>query len=182
MRGLLVLLGLGALATFFFASTSAAQTVSDSTTQVPGTAPMSGSGIARGVGDNNPFNIKYVPANNWDGQTGSDGTFCVFNSPVKGYSAGFKLLFNWYSNYGLDTVSGIINRQAPPSENNTSAYIKYVAENLDVGPDDVLNIYDDDTLLSLANAMTSVEQGSLPWGQDVIAAGLADAKAAKGIA
>ena len=135
----------------------------------------------RGVQNNNPFNIKYNATNNWQGQTGSDGTFCIFDTAEDGYRAAFILVINWNQKYGLDTVTGIISKLAPSTENNTVAYIQDVANRLNVGPDDTLNMGDPNTLLNLGAAITNHEQGYLPWDTSVISAGLTDAFTAKGL-
>ena len=45
-----------------------------------------------------------------------------------GYRAIFKILFNYYRNYKLDTIRKMITRWAPPEDNNhTEAYIKTVS-------------------------------------------------------
>ena len=70
-----------------------------------------------------------------------------------------KLLRRNISVKRLNSVRKIIAVWAPPSENNTSAYIDFVARSMDVHPDDTLNA-DRDTLIALATAMTRVEQGT----------------------
>ena len=47
--------------------------------------------------------------------------------------------------HGLNTVEGIINRWAPPSENKTSAYVRR-RQNFGVRPGDVLNVREPETL------------------------------------
>ncbi len=45
------------------------------------TVQVVGVGVPRGIRNNNPLNIKWNAANNWNGQTGSDsGGFCIFNT------------------------------------------------------------------------------------------------------
>lgn len=52
-----------------------------------------GSVLPRGVRNNNPGNIKYNPANDWDGQTGSDADgFAIFSDPTYGLRAMFLTL------------------------------------------------------------------------------------------
>lgn len=77
---------------------------------------------------NNPFNIRYNAANNWQGQTGkTERGFVKFDTLSNGLRAGLKLLNTYVNGHNLNTVSKIINRYAPPSDNNpTENYIKYV--------------------------------------------------------
>lgn len=46
---------------------------------------------------------------------------------IYGYRAAFRLMHTYYYKYNLHTLEQIIKRFAPPFENNTSAYMNYVA-------------------------------------------------------
>ncbi|MEQ1977397.1 hypothetical protein ABLA76_16585, partial [Xenorhabdus sp. SGI240] len=81
--------------------------------------------MTRGIRNNNPGNIDYIPANKWQGQIGietgvKNSRFCLFESPEYGIRALMKLLTNYHKG-GHNSVSKMINRYAPNSENNTSA-------------------------------------------------------------
>lgn len=80
---------------------------------------------ALGLRLNNPLNIRYSPMNSWLGQIGEEKGFCKFDTLEHGYRAALVLLGN-YQRKGYDTISKIISRWAPLSENNTEAYIAYV--------------------------------------------------------
>ena len=69
-----------------------------------------------------------------------------------------KLLRRYINVKKRKTIRKVIALWAPPEENNTSAYIDYVARSMDVHPDDTL-CADRDTLIALATAMTRVEHG-----------------------
>ncbi len=56
--------------------------------------------------------------------------FCVFRSPEWGIRALVKIIQTYERKYSLDTVRGIINRWAPPVENDTGSYISQVAKAL----------------------------------------------------
>ncbi|WP_217627874.1 structural protein P5 [Vibrio scophthalmi] len=93
----------------------------------------------RGFRNNNPLNIDYNKANNWDGQIGietgvNNPRFAKFESMEYGVRAAAKLVQNYMRKYGLTTVHGIINRWAPSVENNTYAYSEHVAHKLGVSP------------------------------------------------
>ncbi|MEZ9439490.1 structural protein P5 [Vibrio atlanticus] len=93
----------------------------------------------RGFRNNNPLNIDYNKANDWDGQVGiekgvSSPRFARFSSMEYGVRAAAKLIQNYMKRYGLKTVYGIINRWAPSVENNTHAYAEHVAHKLGVSP------------------------------------------------
>lgn len=107
-------------------------------TEIPGSAPVGGGGAApRGIRNNNPGNIEDGPfARSLPGYTGSDGRFATFSTPEAGVNAGAQLLGS-YARRGLTTPAEIINRWAPPSDNNpTQAYAQYVAQRLGIGVND----------------------------------------------
>ena len=107
---------------------------------------------------NNPGNIRHT-AVYWQGEVTPPGdTFCSFLSLELGCRAMLKLLRRYINIKKLNTVRKIIAVWAPPAENNTAAYIDYVARTLDVHPDDTL-CANRDTLIALADAMTRVEHG-----------------------
>jgi hypothetical protein len=102
----------------------------------------------RGLRNNNPLNIR-LSKTKWLGQIkavptregleGSEKAFCVFESMAYGWRAAFRLLCHtYYGKYKLRTIRAIINRWAPPKENNTSNYIKHVAERTGISPDQEL--------------------------------------------
>ena len=82
----------------------------------------------RGKRNNNPGNIVYNKNNEWQGQTGHDGKFCVFSEPKFGVRALKILLTKSYPNAGKNTIEKIITSFAPSSDgNNTKQYIADVA-------------------------------------------------------
>lgn len=85
----------------------------------------------RGIRNNNPLNIR--KGNNWQGErpNQTDPAFEEFVSMEMGLRAGFKLLRNYIIGYGgkkekCNTIEAIVKRWAPPSENNTTAYIRTI--------------------------------------------------------
>ena len=74
---------------------------------------------------NNPGNIRYN--SNFKGCTGNDNGFCKFSSLGYGYRAILVILNTYYDKYKLRTIRGIVNRYAPPSENQTEYYISSVS-------------------------------------------------------
>ena len=56
-----------------------------------------------------------------------DASFCQFETMEYGWRAAFYLLTRtYYHKYRLYTIRDIISRWAPPSENDTGAYIQNV--------------------------------------------------------
>ena len=80
-----------------------------------------------GQKNNNPLNIRFNTANNWNGQIGQNKGFCVFSEKKFGIRTGFKLLKNYNAN-GYNTIEKILHRFAPTTENNTESYINYVCK------------------------------------------------------
>lgn len=104
---------------------------------------------------NNPANIRFSKRNNWLGQLPKPYKgFCQFKSEFYGLRAFAKLLHTYFSKYYCFTVHELIAKYAPPSENNTSAYIGYVT--LRAG-DDVIHIQDPDYMYRLFKAMLFME-------------------------
>ena len=92
---------------------------------------------ARGIRNNNPLNIRRS-ADKWQGLKAQqeDREFFQFESMAYGWRAAFRLLCHtYYKKYGLKTIRAIINRWAPPKENNTLYYIRSVAERTGIGAD-----------------------------------------------
>lgn len=115
--------------------------------------------LPRGLRNNNPGNIEDGKfAKSLPGYVGSDGRFAVFDSLDAGAHAMQKLL-SGYQRKGITTVDGVINRWAPPTENDSRAYAQTVAKHLGVKPGDTIDLNDPDTLSKLSTAMAGVENG-----------------------
>ena len=63
----------------------------------------------------------------WKGKAADVDGFVQFSSPEMGIRAAARTLKS-YRKKGLTTLTGIINRFAPGSENNTAAYIHSVEQ------------------------------------------------------
>lgn len=130
---------------------------------------------ARGIRNNNPGNLEFSKTNPWVGQTGDDGRFAKFETPEHGIRALGRNLLS-YQRQGIDTVSDIINRWAPPSDNNnTDAYIKAVCDQLGVSADQQLDASNPDTLKALCAAIIHHENGSQPYSDQQMASGVSAA-------
>lgn len=130
---------------------------------------------ARGIRNNNPGNLEYSKTNPWSGQTGDDGRFAKFETPEHGIRALGRNLLS-YQRQGIDTVSDIINRWAPPTDNNnTDAYIKAVCDQLGVTADQQLDASNPDTLKALCAAIIHHENGSQPYSDQQLSTGVSAA-------
>lgn len=117
---------------------------------------------------NNPGNIR-ISSDRFIGEIvpSIDPDFKQFSSMAYGYRAMFKILNTYRNYYGLVTISSILHRYAPPSDNNnTQAYINYVSGLTGYSPHQTL-VYDNDTLLSLGYAISYYENGIQPNLQEV---------------
>lgn len=115
--------------------------------------------LPRGIRNNNPGNIRTLPAGKaWRGQVGDDGGgYGVYDKMSSGVRALGKQL-QVYERRGLDTVREIISTWAPASENDTRAYVSAVARELGVAPDDAINVTG--RLEALAAAIIRHENGA----------------------
>ena len=89
--------------------------------------------FTRGLRNNNPGNIRR--GSSWKGLSSvqSDKFFCQFSSMEYGIRAFFVLMHTYKYKHKLSTLSDVLHRFAPLSENNTDAYIahccKFIREN-----------------------------------------------------
>ncbi|ELU2493797.1 hypothetical protein QOQ01_001813 [Salmonella enterica] len=128
-----------------------------------------------GIRNNNPGNLEYSKSNPWVGQNGDDGRFAKFETPEHGIRALGRNLMS-YQRQGIDTVNEIINRWAPPTDNNdTAAYIKAVCEQLGVSADEPLDSSNPDTLKALCAAIIQHENGSQPYSDQQLTSGVSAA-------
>lgn len=119
---------------------------------------------------NNPMNLRYSERNHWVGQTGQSNGFCCFESVDYGFRAAFITLKNYGKN-GYNTIRKIVTRWAPPLENPTQTYIRYVALRManlgycDSGnwrdmADTRLDMKNPEILIDLIMYMTKFESGN----------------------
>jgi hypothetical protein len=131
----------------------------------------------RGLRNRNPGNIRYVEGvtSLYQGCIGSDGAFCIFDTDHNGLRALCKLQLVYQDKHGLRTVRGCIDRWAPPEENDTGAYVAAVARDLNVGPDDEIDLHRDLLLAGMATAIVRHENGQQPYAASEIMAAAQDA-------
>ncbi|CUJ68357.1 LPD5 domain-containing protein [Achromobacter xylosoxidans] len=116
----------------------------------------------RGIRNNNPGNIQKGAG--FQGEVeGNDPRFATFATPEDGIRAIGMNLLTYQRQHGLDTVQGILNRWAPPSENDTGAYVGQVARALGVEPNQQLDLSDPATLTGLTAAIIRHENAMQPY-------------------
>ena len=127
----------------------------------------------RGTRNNNPLNLRHS-ADQWQGarKEQTDKSFVQFESMAYGYRAAWKTLDSYWKHFKRlrqpFTVRAIISRWAPPSENNTDAYVTTVLRLTSLGGNErlprPLRGIAIDKLVRLFRAMTTVECGT-PYDQ-----------------
>jgi hypothetical protein len=87
-----------------------------------------------------------------------DKAFKQFESMAYGYRAMFVLLHT-YSKNGYKTIRQMISRYAPPIENHTENYIKFVSERSGIFADVELDTNDPAEMIPVVSAMSQMENG-----------------------
>lgn len=137
--------------------------------------------LPRGLRNNNPGNIDRVAGVRWQGQAddqSGDPRFVVFTDAKWGIRAICRTLITYQDKRQaadgskIDTVAEIVDRWAPPVENNTGAYAEHVAKLLSVGTDDTIDVYDWATMRGLVLAIIEHENGFQPFDNATIDSGL----------
>ncbi len=116
---------------------------------------------SRGYRNNNPLNIRRNDTK-WQGlrEKQTDSAFFQFKEIAYGYRAAIKILRIYQSKYGLKTLREMINRWAPPMENDTAVYIYTVCTRSNIRHDVPIDLYDKDIVCRILEAMAFVENGS----------------------
>lgn len=121
-----------------------------------GGSPGGDASAPRGIRNNNPLNLEYRDN---QGASGSDGRFGVYKTPEEGVAANTRQLLSYYNRDGLKTIGDIVNKWAPPGENDVGAYAGKVATLMGTKPNVPLNLNDPATMAHLVSSMGQVENG-----------------------
>lgn len=123
--------------------------------------------MARGLRNNNPGNIRHS-SENWQGEIPTmDKSFKAFKTMAYGYRAMFVLINNYQKKYGLKTITEIINRWAPPNENDTTNYCKCVSEWSGVPATSKITTTNREVIVPIVAAMSRMENGTPAVMRDV---------------
>ncbi len=114
----------------------------------------------RGLRNRNPLNIRRS-ADRFAGEIvpSSDPAFKQFETNAYGYRAAFRILHTYLVKHRIDTLRGIIERFAPPEENDTTAYLRAVAQRAALLPDSRVRPSDSALQIRIVAAMSYVENG-----------------------
>ena len=127
--------------------------------------------LPRGIRNKNPGNIKLGTA--WDGLADeqSDPVFCVFKESVWVIRALMRILLVYRFHHKKHTTEDIIGRWAPPSENDTDAYIKFVCDKTGFNPMDKLD-NSMEHYLPLVKSIIKMENGVQPFNDELLVEGM----------
>ena len=93
-------------------------------------------------------------------KSGDDGRSVTFDTPEHGVRAMGKTLETYQNKHGLTTVNRMINRWAPPNENNTTNYANFVAQKW-VSPKRKIDLSENPELAQkMVTAMIKMEGGT----------------------
>ena len=124
--------------------------------------------MSRGLRNNNPGNIRRSKVH-YKGEVrpSRDPDFKEFSTMAYGYRAMFVLLDTYRSRYGLNTIRQMLNRYAPPTENFTEGYVRFVADYSGVMPDEVVDTRSEKDMIPIVAAMSKIENGVAANIEDV---------------
>jgi hypothetical protein len=126
--------------------------------------------IPRGIRNNNPGDLDFIapPDRPWNGQVGSDGRFGIYDTPANGVRAMSHQLQKDYAVVGGSTLAQLITEWAPPTENDTAAYIAAVAAQTGLDPNVQLDLHSN--LPVIVTAIIQHENGEQPYAAEDLAA------------
>jgi hypothetical protein len=129
----------------------------------PAAAPPPAWTLERPWRNNNPGDLRCLAAGQkWNGQTGIDnapgGPFAIFDSRTMGWRALAVCLLTYFEKDGCYTVERIIDRYAPPGDNNnTPGYVALVCGQIGVQPNGPVNPHSPPTMLAMVGAIALAE-------------------------
>lgn len=117
--------------------------------------------ISRGLRNNNPGNIRRSKTR-YEGEVrpSRDREFKEFSSMAYGYRAMFVLLHSYNLRYGLNTIRSMLTRYAPPTENFTEGYIRFVARRTGIEADTPIDTRNERDMIAMVRAMSEIENGT----------------------
>ena len=116
--------------------------------------------MSRGLRNCNPGNIRRSKVHYMgEVRPSQDSDFKQFESMAYGYRAMFVLLDSYRRRYALNTLRQMLNRYAPPSENFTEGYIRFVSQKTGILPDEELNTRSERDMVPIISAMSEIENG-----------------------
>ena len=125
--------------------------------------------MARGYSNFNPGNIRQSSvAYTGEIMPSKDPSFKQFRTMALGYRAMFVLLHTYSVKYHLKTLREMIERYAPPTENNTTEYVNFVSTRTKIADIQSVDTLNQRQMVSIVTAMARIENGSDPDLADVL--------------
>ena len=116
--------------------------------------------MSRGLRNCNPGNIRHSKVHYLgEVRPSQDSDFKQFETMAYGYRAMFVLVDSYRRRYALNTLRQMLNRYAPPSENFTEGYIRFVSQKTGILPDQELNTRSERDMVPIISAMSEIENG-----------------------
>ncbi len=112
--------------------------------------------VTRGLRNKNPGNLKFASIG-WQGETGSDGTFSIFDTAINGLRAAGITALNIGARH--PDLHSFGNVWAPVKDGNSSTYGDDLATWIGVGANDPFPYSDPTMLAFLLHAITIRENG-----------------------
>lgn len=122
----------------------------------------------RGIRNCNPGNIR-ITKDKWQGlrEVQTDAEFFQFKAMKWGYRAMIRTLQNYRKRHGCETIADFIRRWAPPTENNTVTYIRFVCEKMGVPSVFVPNVESKPAMCMMVYAIAYFENGVEPQMEEI---------------
>jgi hypothetical protein len=92
-----------------------------------------------------------------------DTDFFIFQSPIYGIRAIARTLITYQDKYGLQTINDLISRWAPPTENQTNAYVAEVVAKTGLTASQSINMHSYVDLKAVVAAIIAQENGQQPY-------------------
>lgn len=126
----------------------------------------------RGERNRNPGNVVYQEKIRWLGQVPdferTDAKFSQFDSDVLGIRALCKILINYQKLDGCKTLADMIHRWAPPTENDTAAYVADVEQRTGLAADGPVDTTKASQVAAVARAIIIHENGRCDYDPALI--------------
>lgn len=125
-------------------------------------------GQSRGLRNNNPGNIRHSAGVTYLGEIkGADKEFRTFRTMSLGYRAIFVVLHTYCLRYGIRTLREAIERWAPPTENNTSAYVGFVVRESGRSENEPYDTLLAEDMIPIVEAVSRMENGVSAVAEEV---------------
>lgn len=134
----------------------------------------------RAVRNHNPGNIRVgagwqglMPRAQMTPDQAAETAFCVFQNATMGFRAMAHVFRTYADKDGITTLRGAIARWAPPTENNTGAYLNHVCQLGSWMPDAPFPFHEAAHLQWLLKAVSTHEVGQWAFQDTDVASGVA---------